>query len=68
MNPRYFARSASDKDDNWPYWFVADRERGGLNVTADLVRKHINPNHHGATLCIPDFAREIAALANEAAK
>ncbi len=34
---RYFARSASDNTDDWPYWYVADRERGNLNVTVELV-------------------------------
>lgn len=37
--PRYFARSASDNTDDWPYWFVADSMKGGLNVTATLDRK-----------------------------
>ena len=35
---RYYARSASDKTDDWPYWFVADSQRGGLNVTAETGR------------------------------
>lgn len=39
---RYFARSASDRTDEWPYWFVADREKAGLNVTGELV-----PQLHG---------------------
>jgi hypothetical protein len=24
---RFYARSASDKTDNWPFWFVADEKR-----------------------------------------
>lgn len=32
----YFARSASDRSDDWPYWFVADRDKCDLNVTAEL--------------------------------
>lgn len=34
---RYFARSASDRTDDWPLWFVADRARGNLNVTTQLL-------------------------------
>lgn len=34
---RFYARSASDKTDRWPLWFVADSYQGGLNVTAGLV-------------------------------
>ena len=34
---RYQARSASDKTDNWPYWYVEDTNKGGLNVTVSLV-------------------------------
>lgn len=36
---RYYARSASDRTDDWPYWYVADREQGGLNVTVRLARE-----------------------------
>lgn len=35
---RFYARSASDKTDDWPAWFVADRQRNGRNVTADLTK------------------------------
>jgi hypothetical protein len=37
MTARYYARIASDKTDNWPFWFVADSSRGGLNVTPTLI-------------------------------
>jgi hypothetical protein len=33
---RYFARSASDRTDDWPAWYVADRQLGNLNVTVRL--------------------------------
>jgi len=36
-SPRYYARSASDNTDDWPFWFIADREQGGLNVMVDLL-------------------------------
>lgn len=34
---RYYARSASDRTDDWPFWFVADRDKSGLNVTRQLA-------------------------------
>jgi hypothetical protein len=37
MAERYLARSASDRTDDWPSWFVADRSRSNLNVTVRLV-------------------------------
>ncbi len=33
---RFYARSASDKTDDWTCWFVADGMQIGLNVTANL--------------------------------
>lgn len=36
---RYFARSASDKTDDWPFWYVADDERAGANVTKQLLEE-----------------------------
>lgn len=29
---RFFARSASDKSDNWPAWMVCDRKHGANNA------------------------------------
>lgn len=37
MSERYFARSASDKTDDWPFWYVADRLKANFNVTTELV-------------------------------
>lgn len=59
---KYTARSASDKTDDWPFWFVQNQY--GLNVTAELVRKHIDPNQQGATLTTRAFAQHIAQIAN----
>ncbi len=67
MGDRYIARPASDHRDNWAFWFVADSKRGGLNVTAELIRQHFDPTHQGATLTMKLDAQEIAAKANEAA-
>lgn len=64
MKPRYYARSASDRTDDWPFWYVADRRKGGVNVTADIVRAHINPNHAGGVLTSRDSAINLADMAN----
>lgn len=32
---RFFARSASDRTDDWPNWYIADRAKGELNVTRE---------------------------------
>ena len=64
MNARYYARSASDRTDDWHFWFVADAQKGGLNVTAELVRQHLNVNPEGRTLCVRDFAEQLAFAAN----
>lgn len=61
---RYFARSASDRTDDWPFWFVADRAKGDLNVTADLIREHHDPDHAGGVFVPRRGAEDLAALAN----
>lgn len=61
---RYYARSASDNRDDWPFWFVADGERGGLNVTADLIRQHTDPGHKGGVFMSDFEALELAMKAN----
>lgn len=66
LKARYFPRSASDRTDDWPFWFVADRQRGDTNITADLIRLHINPKHCGGVFTSKEDARELARLANEA--
>lgn len=55
MEPRYFARSASDKSEDWPAWFVADRSKGGLNVTY---------RHTGAIFLSRKEAEELAGELN----
>jgi hypothetical protein len=64
MKPRYYARSASDRTDDWPFWLVADTQKGGLNVTAELVRQHLNVNPEGGTLCSRGHAERLAIIAN----
>lgn len=59
---RYFARSASDRTDDWPHWFVADRHKGNLNVTVVLV-----PELRGHMPFLSRVkAEQIAAMANAA--
>lgn len=65
MTDRYYARSASDRADDWPYWFVADRQKGGLNVTAELIRQHIRPEHNGAVFMSREGAERLAEKAND---
>lgn len=62
---RYYARSASDRTDDWPYWFVADRKRGDVNVTAELVRRIADPNHKGAVFAPKEICFALAETANE---
>ncbi len=62
MADRYYARSASNRTDDWPYWYVADRERGNLNVTVEL-----RPEMLGYLPFLPrDMAEKLAANANDA--
>lgn len=61
---RYYARSASDKTDDWPFWFVADEQRGGLNVTAEIADALGEPCNPGATLTTGWNAVKLAMRAN----
>ena len=62
---RYYARSAADAMTDWPFWCVADREKGGLNVTADLARDVLNLDPEGGVLLSCGEAEELAERANE---
>lgn len=62
---RYFARSASDKTDDWPFWFVADKQQGGLNVTNNLLKDaYPETNFKGKVLLTRTEAIELAKIAN----
>jgi hypothetical protein len=67
MTNRYYARSALDHTDDWPYWFVADGGKGGLNVTAELIRQHLDPGHEGAVFMDRGGAKYLANIANQGA-
>lgn len=55
-DPRFFARSASDRTDDWPFWYIADRSRGSLNVTIQLV-----PEMRGYMPFLPRYVAEYVA-------
>ena len=48
---RYLAHSASDRTDDWPFWYVADTTRGALNVTVKLKPEMLG---HQPFLCKAD--------------
>jgi hypothetical protein len=61
---RYFARSSNDETDDWPFWFVADRKKGGLNVTAEVADALELPRTPGAVLARKEVAVSLAERAN----
>lgn len=61
---RYYARSACRRTDDWPFWFVADRERGGVNTTAEIMGELCMMWPPGAVFAIKQDALIIAAIAN----
>jgi hypothetical protein len=65
LEPRYFARSASDRTDDWPFWFVADRKLGGPNRTAEITDL-LFPGKRtpGSTLTDRETAQFLAEKAN----
>jgi hypothetical protein len=63
MTDRYYARPATYSVD-WRYWSVADREKGGLNVTSELIRQHLNPSREGAVFTDRGTAEYLAKIAN----
>ena len=65
MADRYFARSGSDRTDDWPFWFVADKLRGGLNVTAEMAPRVFPDWVKGCVLTRRSIAEKIAATINQ---
>lgn len=49
----YFARSASDRDPNWPFWYVAGPNRK-TNYLTDLG--DIDNRRRGLSIILPDKA------------
>ena len=66
LTDRYYACSASDKTDDWPWWFVADKQLGGRNVTSEVATLlNIPRKFPGATLCAKEYAEHLAEEANK---
>ena len=65
LTDRYYACSASDKTDDWPWWFVADKQLGGFNVTSEVIKLLNLPHKPGAVLCSREYGEQIAASANK---
>jgi hypothetical protein len=59
LHKKYYARSASDKTDDWPLWFVANQQ--GINVTVQLF-----PELSGRLPFVPKHVAVLLAdVANE---
>lgn len=69
MSLRYFARSASDKTDDWSIWFIADRDWGGLNVTSTVWDRLLpGTRTPGVVFLDKEGAISMAAMANDEAR
>ena len=66
MKARYFARSASDKTDDWRFWFVAKSNDSRRNVTHNACAEINIFTHCGAVFTTKENACWIAEKANEA--
>ena len=66
MSAQFLARSASDRTDDWPHWFVVRANEPRKNVlreACEIARIHIQP---GAVLTTRLDAECIARMANHA--
>ncbi|MCA0401327.1 MAG: hypothetical protein LCH38_10985 [Proteobacteria bacterium] len=61
----FFARSASDKTDDWPFWFVARRDQPGRNVLVEAIKIAGFEYSGGWTLTCREAAELIAKEANK---
>ena len=69
QKPKWRARSASDKTDNWPFWYVTDDMPHDRNKLADALDVLGIERNKGAQLFVPRAAaEEIARRLNEASK
>jgi hypothetical protein len=64
---RFYARSASDRTDDWHWWFVADRAHGSLNVTGKLLER-AGIDTKGWPLYPRGLCEAIAEVMNKSAK
>ena len=65
MTDRYYACSASDNPDYWDVWFIADKNKGWLNVTSEVFTMLGISHKPGAVFTRRLHATEIAELANK---
>lgn len=49
MDEEFIFRSASDKTDDWPFWYLTEKSTGNLNVTMKYL---------GCTFVPKEFAQE----------
>lgn len=66
MRDEFFARSASDKTEEWPFWFVARRSNPSRNIFAELCDALGLARGRGQVLENREDALRLAALANAA--
>lgn len=66
MSNEFFARSASDKTENWPIWFVARKDAPSRNVLDKACEVAGIPRRAGAVLADKQTAIWIAEEANKA--
>lgn len=57
---KVIARSASDRTDEWPYWFVADADHPGINITSRIASALGYDWRLGAVLADRETAEKIA--------
>lgn len=66
--PAWRARSASDKTDDWPLWYVTDDMPADRNKTVDAVESATGMRPTGLPFLRREDAEHLAAIMNEAAQ
>ena len=61
------ARSASDKTDDWPFWYVTNDFPADSNKTLDAIEMLIGKKPVCLPFMAPSLARALAEKMNEAA-
>lgn len=60
---RVIARSASDKTDDWPFWYCAET-RASVNITSAIARELGHPWRPGAVFARREYAEALAGQWN----
>jgi len=58
------ARSASDKTDDWPFWYVTDDKPADSNKALECIEAVIGIRHAGLPFIPRHIAEELAAAIN----